>query len=222
MALQSDSSAQREEEFREVFRNVYLTGFSMRVLLVTIFQVIIGLVLSAVLLCFVVFYALVLLFVIFGFDLYPPLDIKSMIKDLPTSTGGIIEGILGTLVGLALFAYLGPHTLIRFKRRLAARLYVLAGRPLASVEGHPTFEPSSESGYNGIEIGEFYFDFEDCLLDVKGGDLEEWERAGGVMRMWYIPREMRSGKNPRTGRLVKYNCIPVRAEWRPAALYGET
>lgn len=212
---QPDLSTQRQPEFREVFCNLYVTGFSMRVLLGTIVQAIIGLVFSAVLLVYFGFIALMLLYVILGLDLYPPLDVKSMIADVPTSIGGLIEGIIGTIVGLALFAYFGPHNLIRVKRRFSARLYVLAGRPLALVEGPPTFDPSSESGYNGIEIGEFYFDWTDCMLDVKDGDLEKLERADGLMRIWYIPREMRAWNNPRTGKLVKYNCILVWAEWRP-------
>ncbi|HKZ79297.1 MAG TPA: hypothetical protein VJ124_13430 [Pyrinomonadaceae bacterium] len=73
----------------------------------------------------------------------------------PTRLFGIIESVLATIVGVALFAYLGPHSLIRLKRRLSSRLYVLMGRPLASVEGHPTLEPSSESGYSGIQVGAF-------------------------------------------------------------------
>jgi len=210
-----DLSTQRQPEFREVFHNLYVTGFSPLVLLGAIFQVMIGLAFSAALLFYLVLVALGLVYSIFGLDLYPPLDVKSMPNDLPTSIWGIIEGIIATIVGGAFFAYLGPHNLIRVKRRLLARLYVMAGRPLASVEGKPIFDPSSESGYIGIEIREFYFDWTDCTLNVKDGDLEKLERAGGVMRIWYLPREMRSWVNPRTGRLVKYNCILVRAEWRP-------
>lgn len=204
-----------QPEFREVFRNLYVTGFSIRVLLGTIVRLIVGLVFSGAILAYLVLLSLVLLYAIFGLDLYPPLDVKSMKAELPTSISGIIEGIIGTFVGLGLFAYLGPHTLIRFKRRLAARLYVMAGRPLASVEGKPIFDPSSESGYNGIEIGEFYFDWTDCYLSMKDGCLEDLEQAGGRMRIWYIPTEMRSWNNPRTDKMVKYNCILVRAEWRP-------
>ena len=205
---------QNNTEFREVFRNLYVTGFSTSLLLRTIFQITIGLIISAVLMCFILFYALVLLYVVFGLDLYPPLDIKSMIKDLPSSKGGIIESIIGTILGLGLFAYFGPHNLIRFKRRLSARLYILAGRPLASVEGKPTFDPDSESGYNGIEVGEFYFDLNtDFWLD-RDVDLGKLDEAGGEMRIWHIPTGLRNYKNPRTGKTVKHNCILVRAEWR--------
>lgn len=211
-----DSATQRQPEFREVFRNLYVMGFSIKVLLWTIVQMIIGLVFSAALLWEVACVALVLLYAICGLDLFPQLDITSIVKDLPPlSTGSIIGGIIATIVGLSLFACFGPYNLIRVKRRLSARLHVMAGRPLASVEGQPTFDPSSESGYNGVEIGEFYFDWTDCWLGLKDGDLEELERAGGLMRVWYIPREMRTWTSSRTGKAVNYNCILVRAEWRP-------
>ena len=156
-----------------------------------------------------------LLYVIFGINLYPPLDIKSMIKDLPSSTRGMIEGIIATLLGLGLFAYIGPHNLIRFKRRLSARLYILSGRPLASVEGKQTFDPDSECGYNGIEVGEYYFDLNtDFWLD-RDIDLGKLDNASGEMCIWYIPTGLRDYKNSRTGKVVKHNCVLVRAEWRP-------
>lgn len=212
MAFQSNISAPRDSEFREVFHNCYVTGFSISALLSMGFCLIFGVIFSAVLLFFICYIALALLYIVFGLN---PLNIKDEIPIERPSIGSIIEGIIAFLVWLAFFAYLGPHSLIRFKRRLSSRLYVLAGRPLASVEGKPTFEPDSECGFNGIEIREFYFDFEDCQLNIDYKDLEKLQRAGGVMRAWYIPSGMREWNNPNTGKTVKYNCLLVYAEWRP-------
>jgi hypothetical protein len=214
-ARRHDPFAQRKPEFREVFRKLYVTGFSIRVLLWTIFQVIFGLLFSAWLLVCLGVVAPGLIYIIFGLDLYPPLDIKSMTAHVRPSIGGIIEAIVATIVTLAFWAYLGPHNLIRFKRRLSARLYVMAGRPLASVEGEPTLDSGSEITM-GVEVGEFYFSFEDCWLKfVDGGDLDKLDRAGGAMRIWYIPTDVRTYKSARTGEVVKDTCILVWAEWRP-------
>jgi len=40
---------------------------------------------------------------------------------------------------------------------------------------------------------------------MEDGALEKLERAGGLIRVWYIPTEMRSWNHPRTGKVVKYN-----------------
>jgi len=55
----------------------------------------------------------------------------------------------------------------------------------------PSFEPDSEIGYTGIQVEEVYFEFDDCWLDVKYTALEKLEWAGGAMRLWYIPTDMR-------------------------------
>lgn len=205
---------QPQSEFREVFRNGYVMGFAPRALLGTIFCLIFGLLFSAFLLYLIVYLILSVAYIGFGVDLF---DIKETLTDWKPSLKSIIEAVIAGVVWLALFAYLGPQNLIRVKRRLASRFYVMAGRPLAVIEGRATFDPSSESGYNGIEVGEFYFDLDtDCWL-IKEEELETLERAGGVMRIWYIPKDVRSWINPKTGRLVKYNVLLVRAEWRPTA-----
>jgi hypothetical protein len=214
MALQIDISTARNAEFREVFRNRYVAGFSLGACASMVAGLIFGLVFSAVLLYLTAYFVVVVLSVIFGLDLF---GIESKPAGEATSTGSVIGFIVAVLGCLGFFAYLGPHSLIRFKRRLASRLYVMSGRPLSCVEGKPVFEPDSESGYLGIEIGAFYFNFEDCWLDVEDEDLDKLRRAGGAMRIWYIPTRMREWIDPATGKLVKYNGILVRAEWRPSS-----
>ena len=176
-------------------------------------NLVVGIVFSAVFLFYVGYYALMLLYLSLGIDLC---DFKSDATVEWPSLGEIIGGIIVFIVWLCAFAYLGPHSLIRFKRRLSSRLHVLSGRPLASVEGKATLDPSSESGYIGIEIGEFYFNFDDCWLNVDHDDLGKLERAGGWMRIWYIPTATQAWNNPNTGKLMKYDSMLVRAEWRPA------
>ena len=207
---------QTSPEFREVFRNRYATGFSVGALLMMVYHLVGGLVFSAVLVVGLGYVALALVYMSFGFD---PLGLKFDIPAGPMSLGDIAGGIASFVVWFCLFAYLGPHSLIRFKRRLSIRLHVLAGRPLASVEGKPSFDPDTESGYSGIQIGEFYFDFNDCSLDIEDGDLSAIERAGGTMRIWYVPTGMRTLTQPSTGKDVKYDCVLVRAETRPTTFF---
>jgi hypothetical protein len=101
------------------------------------------------------------------------------------------------------------------KRRLFARLYVLSGRELHCVEGAPTYDEASERGYVGVEVGQFYFSFDDCWLNVDDPDIARLQTAGGKLRVWYIPAGLRSWTNPHTGKIVRYDGILVRAEWRP-------
>jgi hypothetical protein len=214
-ATRNVASTQPNAEFREVFCNGYVTGFSVRAFVWTAFNVIFGLIFSIVLLLFVGFFVLQTLYVIFGLDLYPALDIRSTIPNEHPSIWAIIGGILVFIVGILVLGTFALHNLYVVKRRLFDRLYLLAGRPLASVEGKPNFEPDSESGYTGVEVGELYFKFDDCWLVLEVADIEELDRASGSMRIWYIPAGMRSWTNSRTGKLIKYNCTLVRAEWRP-------
>src|SRR4030095_10963924 len=214
MAFRYDAPIQRETEFREVFRNRYITGFSIGPIVWTFFNLFFGLIFSVIFLLFIGFIALQAFYVIFGLDLYPPLDIKSTIEEAHPTLGGILAGIITFVIGSLVLATFVLHNLYVVKRRLLDRLYLHAGRPLGLIEGKPIFEPDSESGYSGIEVGEFYFGFDDCWLDVDDEDLEKLERAGGAMRIWFIPTGMRCWNLPRTGKLVKYNCTLVRAEWR--------
>jgi hypothetical protein len=213
MPSRYDASAPRQIEFREVFRNCYVTGFSMRALVWTVCNVIFGLIFSVILLLYVSFFVLALSYVLFGLDLYPPLDMPNTIAGAHPSLGGLIRDIVIYIIGLLVLVTFALHNLHVVKQRLLDRLYLCAGQPLASVEGKPIFEPDSESGYNGIEGGEFYFAFDNCWLDVDSKELEKLARADGSMRIWYIPTGIRSW-NPRTGKTVQYNCTLVRAEWR--------
>lgn len=206
-----DLSTTDHREFREVFHNCYATGFSVGALLSLIFGLVVGLVFSGVLLLGVGYYALALISYVFGSDVW---GFKGELPAGPPSLGSLCGGCISILIWVCFFAYLGPHSLIRLKRRLAARWHVLTGRPLAAVEGGAILDPSSESGYVGLEIREFYFNFEDCWLNVEDEDLAELEQARGAMRIWYIPGT-REWTNPATGKLVKYDSLLVRAEWRP-------
>lgn len=196
--------------YREVFRNKYVTGFSVGAWLRMLWGLVVGVVFSGVLLLIAVYCALLGLYKVAGIDL---LDFQSDVASDPPSTGGFLGGLVAFVVWLCFFLYLGPHSLIRFWRRMYCRWYVFSGRPLASVEGRPRFDPSSESGYIGLEIGDFYFKFDDCWLDADDETLAKLD-GGGVLRAWYVPTRTRTWTNPTTGKLVNYDCTLVRAEWR--------
>lgn len=185
-----DIYSKGKAEWRDVFRNLYVTSLSPRVLWTTVFQTIIGLVFLALLLFTGISCALLLLYFISGLDL---LDFKSAYE--PPSADDIFEALFVSLFFWLVSAlYLGA-----VKRRLFSRLYVLAGRPLASAEGAPDFDVVDFDRFLGFKVGGRYFNFQDdCWLTEA--DLEKLQQAGGVMRVWYVPS---------TG-------ILVRAEWRPA------
>jgi len=187
---QRDIYSKGKAEFREVFRNLYVTSLSPRVLWATVFQTIIGLVFLALLLLTGISCALLLLYFISGLD---PLNFKSAYE--PPSTDDIFQALFLDLFFLtASVFYLGA-----VKRRFFSRLYVLAGRSLASVEGPPNFNVVDFERFLGFKVGGRYFNLQDdCWLTEA--DLEKLQQAGGVMRVWYVPS---------TGVLVN-------AEWRPA------
>lgn len=213
MAVNYQTSRQTQSEFREVFHNCYVTGFSISALMGTIFRAIAGLAFSAVFLYLTIYFALIVLYSIFGIN---PLGLTDESDhSQPITISAIIEGVIALVGWFAFFAYLGPHSVMVVKRRLLDRWYVLSGRPLASIEGAPTFDTGSEISYYGVEVGEFYFNLHDCCLDIDDKDMGKLESARGEMRIWYIPTAMREWTNPRTGELVKYDCTLVRAEWRP-------
>ena len=186
----SDIYSKGKAEFREVFRNLYVTSLSPRVLRATIFQTIIGLVFLALFLLSLISCALLLLYFVSGLDL---LDFKSAYE--PLTSDDIFEALFLDLFFLtASVLYLGA-----VKRRLFSRLYVLAGRPLVSVEGPPDFNVVDFDRFLGFKVGERYFNLQDdCWLTEA--DLEKLQQAGGVMRVWYVPS---------TG-------VLVHAEWRPS------
>lgn len=196
--------------YREVFRNKYVTGFSVGAWLWMIGGLVVGVVFSAGLLLIAVYCALRALYMVLGIDL---LDFKAEAAADPPSVGGFLGGLAAFIVWLCFFLYLGPHSLIRFQRRLYSRWYVLSGRPLASLEGRPRFDPSSESGYIGLEIGDFYFKFDDCWLDADDETLAKLD-GRGVLRAWYVTTGTRTWTNPTTGKQVNYDCTLVRGEWR--------
>jgi hypothetical protein len=210
----NDLFTQRDAEFREVFHNCYVTGSSIGPLVWTACNVIFGLIFSLILLLFVAFFVIAECYIIFGVDLYPAFDIKSAIADVDRSLGGVIGELIIFIIGVVVLATFALHNLNVVRLRLVDRLYLLSGGRLESVEGRAIFEPDSESGYNGIEIGELYFGFDHCWLDVRVEDLEKLDRAGGTMRIWYIHTRLRSWIQPSTGKTIKYNCTLVRAEWR--------
>ena len=197
--------------FREVFRNRSATEFAPIPLLATVFQLLFGLVFAGLLLVCAVFFILALPHTLFGIDF---LD-KRAFEDIPEGIKGIIALLVGLLFTVLFFGTMAYWCLRWFRRHLFARLYMLSNKPLHCVEGTPILDPSSESGLSGIEIGEFYFSFEDCWLSVDIGNLEELYAAGGTLRIWYIPAGMRTWLNPNTGKTVRYDCILVRAEWKP-------
>ena len=176
MAFQDNISARYQPEFREIFRNQYVTSLSLRTLLATIFHLLVGFIFFFLFIVSVAFYPLWLLHFFFGLN---PFHIIN--TDDPPDLGDLIIGplfILFFAVGSA--RYWGA-----VKQRLISRLYVLAGRPLASVSGKPDFNFGESSCY-GIKVEERYFDFEKdcCPTEI---DLEKLEAAGGEMRVWYVP-----------------------------------
>lgn len=198
MKPKDDIYSKERTESREVFRNRYLTNLSPVMICATIFQLVVGLILLALSLLAVISGARLLIYFISGFDL---LNFK--IGNDPPSAGEVIGALVIILVfGLASAGYLGA-----VRRRLFSRLYVLAGKPLATVAGHPRFNHFEE--FSGFKIGERYFDLQDdCWLteaDLEKlrqieADLDKLGRAGGEMRVWYVSS---------TG-------VLVRAEWQPA------
>jgi hypothetical protein len=171
------------------------------------------LVFSGVLLLIAAYCALRALYMVAGIDLF---DFRSEPAGETPSLSGFLGGLVAFVVWLCFFAYLGPHSLIRFTRRMYCRLYVLTGRPLASVEGRPRFDPSSESGYIGLEIGDFYFKFDDCWLDADDEALAKLDRPDGTLRVWYVPTRPRTWTKPATGKPVNHDSTLVRADWRAA------
>lgn len=176
-------------EFREIFRNLYVTSSSLRVLRTTILQLIVGLIFLALLLAHVGVYALWLLYLISGLD---PFQIIT--ADDPLAIDRMLAGLFLQLF----FFYVSGVNLGKVRRRLLSRLYVFAGRPLASVTGPPDFNFVEESCWS-IKVEDRYFRLEDdCwLTDIE---LEKLQATRGEMRIWYVPS---------TG-------ILVWAEWRPS------
>ena len=186
MTTRDDIYSKDKAEFREVFRNRYVTSLSPGVIWGTILQTVIGL--FGLASC--VWFVLLLVYVITGLNL---LNFKSV--DEPQSAVDIIWGLFFSLCGgIGGALYLG-----HVKRRLFSRLYVLSGRPLASVVGPPYIYGMDSDDSLGLEVGRRDFDLEnDCRLTKV--DLGKLERAGGEMRVWYVPS---------TG-------VLVHAEWRPS------
>src|SRR6185312_12362594 len=91
-------------EFREVFRNCYVTGFSIGAFVWSVCNLIFGLIFSAILLLFVGVVTLQTLYVTFGLDLYPPLDIKSTLTDAHPSIGEIVGGVIIFIIGFLVLA----------------------------------------------------------------------------------------------------------------------
>lgn len=180
-------------------------------------QLLAGLFFSAVPLGLVTITALNLAAAFLPFDLHLPRESLFAADIHKVSVAEIATGSLSLCIALAFFAYLGPHTLIRCKRRLGAWRYVTSGKPLAAVEGPPIFNEGSELPYLGIQLGKFYFDLTtDCRLSAA--DLRQLTavyRAGGVMRIWYLPMGVRVWKNPATGEETMQGALPIRGEWHP-------
>lgn len=174
-----------------------------------------GLIFTAILLLFVGWFALEFSYAVLGLDLVPSLEIKATVADVKPTLWSVIGGLIIFGIGVLILGTFALHNFYVVKRRISDRLYLSAGRPVASIEGTPSFEPDSECGYTGIQVEELYFKFDDCWLNVNYPDFEKLERAGGAMRIWFIPTEMRSWHQPRTGKLIKYNCTLVSADWRP-------
>jgi len=190
MTLRDSTFTQRQPEFREGFRNHYMTSLSPGVLLTTAFHLIVGFIFLVLLLSNVGLYALWLLYLISGLDTF-----QAISPDDPPST----EGMIGKLFLILLFLLGSAVYLGAVKRRLFSRLYMLAGRPLVSVEGRPEFD-FGESCCWGIKVAGRYFKLDkDCWLIGIG--LEEIQAAGGELRIWYVPSTN----------------VLVRAEWRPDA-----
>ena len=199
-------------EFREAFRNRSATELALVPTLATILQLILGLVFAALLLSSGLYCVLALIHVLFGID---PLSIQATFADIPKGAKGFVALLVGLLFTQLFFGTMAYWCLRAVKQRLFARLYVLSGKPLRSVEGAPIFDAASESGYVGIEIGEFYFSLEDCCLNVNERDLDKLRAAGGTLRIWYIPAGLRVWHNPTTGKTVRHGGLLTRAEWRP-------
>jgi hypothetical protein len=94
------------------------------------------------------FFVLTMSYVIFGFDLYPQLDIKSTIEDLHPSTWTVIGGVIVFIIGAVVLAIFALHNFYVVGRRLIDRQYLLAGGPLTSVEGKPDFDTATRSRIN--------------------------------------------------------------------------
>jgi hypothetical protein len=189
MAFQDYNSARYKSEFREIFSNRYVTSLSLGTLLATIFHLMVGFIFFLLFVASIAFYPLWLLHFFSGLD---PFHIIN--ADDPPDLGDLVIGPFFILF----FAVGGARYWGAVKQRLISRLYVLAGRPLASVVGKPDFNFAESSCY-GIRVEERYFDFEKDCWPTKI-DLEKLEAAGGEMRVWYVPS---------TG-------ILVWAEWRPS------
>ena len=209
MAARSDPSNQ---VFREVFRNRSATEFALVPSLATIVRLILGVAFAVLLLLSVAACALGLLHVAFGFD---PISLKEAFAEIPQGMKGIAALLAGLLFALLFFGTMAYWCFRDVGRRILARRYVMSGKPLRFVEGPPTFEEGSESGFIGLEIGEFYFGLDDCSLSAGDDELAKLRTAGGTLRVWYVPTGLRTWNNPATGKIVRYGGILVRAEWRP-------
>src|SRR5689334_20264191 len=114
-----------QDQFREVFRNVCVTGFTAGFLFRTFFQVLFGIVFTAVFLYFIFYFLLVAAYVFFRIDVFPQMGIRLATEDIRPTLSSVIGAVIGIAVALALWAYLGPHNLVRFWHRLKGRMYVL-------------------------------------------------------------------------------------------------
>lgn len=209
MTLRPGSSSEREPPLQEVYFNSYLTG----TLLAPFFW---ALFLSFGIVVYMPLYV-TLAVLVFGVPLVLMLGwIKPPTNRVALSENGDIRELLGFgllgLVGLlvvAIFARWLVRVWMTFFRIVHARFYVRPGKPLASVEGLPTFSGGRRSGYRSsgkapdtLEVGQMKFDLAHCgrvaeLLklgtqDFLGAEALPAGLAYGFtlqvpLRAWYVP-----------------------------------
>jgi hypothetical protein len=205
----------QDAAFQELFRNRSATEVAPIPLMATALQFILGVMFASLALASTAFCLLALLHALLGLD---PFGIKVAFADVPAGMKGVVGLLAGLAFTLLFFGTMAHRSLSRVRSRLFARLYVRSGRPLHVVEGEPAFDEGSERGFIGLEIGNFYFSFDDCWLNLGFDELNKIRTSGGAKwRVWYIPTGLCTWKNPATGKTVRHGGIFVRAEARSSS-----
>jgi len=208
MAFRYGAPAARESEFQEVYFNKYLVGTLLAPLLRALFYSLGILFYTPLFVALAIVAVAVPLAFLLGWQKSPP----NMAA--PSGSGNIKDLFalaLMALVGLIVVAF-SVRALIRlwaiFFRIARSRFYLMAGQPLASIEGAPTFSGGMRSYRSGskppdkLEVGVLKFDLNHCwraknLLKLGaenflGAEALPSGLASGFtlkapLRVWYVP-----------------------------------